>query len=89
MLELILEFLTFGNNKGIRVLAGIFLKQQLLGYAQNFQWVQSSVFLNEKHLFQFSMKNICSNSLVNSKNVRKCLKCDQSVYPHLTIKSET
>ena len=76
MLELILEFLTFGNNKRIRVLAGIFLKQQLLGYAQNFQWVQSSVFLNEKHLFQFSMKKICSNSLVNSKNVRKCLKCD-------------
>ena len=54
---LILAFLTFGD-KEVRVLTGPFHRPILLQYAQNFQWVQSSIFPNEKH--------ICPNLLINS-----------------------
>ena len=46
LLELILEFLTFGDN-GVRVLAGSFLKPNLLRNAQK------PIFSNGKHLFLF------------------------------------
>ena len=55
--ELILAFLTFGD-KGVKVLAGPLLRPKPLWYMQNFQWVQNSIFPNEKHIY--------SNSLISS-----------------------
>ena len=49
LFQLILAFLTFGN-KGVKVLAGSFLRSNLLQYAQNFQWVQKPIFPYGKHI---------------------------------------
>ena len=40
-------------DKGVRVLARRFLRLKILIYVQNKQWVQNSIFPNEKHLIQF------------------------------------
>ena len=50
--------LTFGY-KGVTVLPRLFFRSKiLLRYAQNFQWVQNSIFPNGKHIF--------FNSVINS-----------------------
>ena len=57
LLELVFAFIRF-RNKGVRVLAGPFVRSKILWYAQNFQWAQNLIFPNGKH--------ILPNSLINS-----------------------
>ena len=60
---MMLSLLTFGD-KGVRVLPGLFFRSKiLLRNAQNFQWVQNSIFPNGKHIF--------FNSLINSLDLSK------------------
>ena len=58
----IFVLLTFGD-KGVRVLAGPFLRLKILWYVRIFQWVQNYSFPKENCIFP--------NSLINSWNLRK------------------
>ena len=57
LFKLTLAFLTIGD-KEVTLLAGVFLRPNVLRYATNFQWAQKPNFPNGKHN--------CPNSLINS-----------------------